>query len=165
MYNVFSIIVAFDKNQLIGKNNKMPWHYPEDLKYFKKITTGKKVVMGSNTYKSILSYLHKPLPNRHNIVISSKCELYQDVECYSSIEQFIKQYKATKEEIFIIGGKTIYNYFINFADRLYITHIDKEFNGDTYFPDFKYDDYKLLTKKTIDELCFCIYERKVKYSD
>lgn len=162
---MLSIIVAFDKNQLIGKDNKMPWHYAEDLKYFKEVTIGKKVVMGSKTFQSILGYSHKPLPNRHNIVISSKCELYQEIECYSSIEQFLKHNESSDEEIFIIGGKTIYEEFINKVDRLYITHIDKEFIGDTYFPKFNYNDFRLLSEKIIDELRFCIYERKVNNND
>ncbi|QVK19553.1 dihydrofolate reductase [Mycoplasmatota bacterium] len=159
---MLSIIVAFDKNQLIGKDNKMPWHYPEDLKYFKEVTWGKKVVMGSNTYQSILDYLHKPLPNRHNIVITSKKDKYPEIECYESIEHFLRQYHKSTEEIFIIGGKMIYEQFINLVDRLYITHIDKTFEGDTYFPHFDKEDFKIINKKSREELSFIIYERKVQ---
>lgn len=158
---MLSIIVAFDKNQLIGKDNKMPWHYPEDLKYFKKITWEKKVVMGSHTYQSILDYLNKPLPNRHNIVITSKKDKYPEVECFPSIDLFLRQYQKSSEEIFIIGGKMIYEQFIDIVDRLYITHINKTFEGDTYFPHFDKDDFKLIHIKTEGELSFSIYERKV----
>lgn len=157
---MFSIIVAFDKNRLIGKNNKMPWHFPEDLKYFKEITLNKKVVMGNNTFQSILQYLDKPLPNRHNIVITRKHH-YDFVECFSSIDLFLKKYLNSKEEIFIIGGKMIYEQFIQIVDRLYITHINKEYEGDTYFPNISYQDFELVSEKKIDELRFCVYERKV----
>ncbi len=158
---MFSIIVAFDKNQLIGKNNKMPWHFPEDLKYFKKVTSGKKVVMGRKTYESILNYLKKPLPNRHNIVITSKKGKFPEVECFHRVEDFLNKYNNRSEEIFIIGGKSIYKQFINIVDRLYITHIDQAFEGDTYFPPFNIDDFKLIKKKTQGILSFCVYERKV----
>jgi len=158
---MFSIIVAFDKFQLIGKNNKIPWHYPDDLKYFKEKTWDHKVVMGSRTYQSIINYLHHPLPNRHHIVITSKPVQYKEVECFSNIEEFLKQYQSTSEEIFIIGGRMIYEQLIDYADRLYITHINHTFEGDTYFPNYNKSDFKLISERTQGELTFCIYERKV----
>ncbi|MDF2699329.1 MAG: dfrA [Haloplasmataceae bacterium] len=162
---MLSIIVAFDKNQLIGKSNIMPWHYKEDLKYFKEKTMGKKVVMGSNTFNSILSYNNKPLPGRKNIVITrniAKYNEYSDIECFDQISNFLNTYQNVNEEIFIIGGKAIYEQFINYVNRLYITHINKEFEGDTYFPKFNYADFDLINQNEIGELNFCVYERKVK---
>ncbi len=159
---MLSIIVAFDKNQLIGKENKMPWYYPEDFQYFKEITTGKIVVMGSRTYQSILDLLHKPLPNRQNIVITSKKDKYKDVECYDSVEHFLDVYQNRTDEIFVIGGKSIYQQFIDAVDRLYITHINQEFSGDTYFPLYNKNFFELVSQKKNGDLNFCIYERKVK---
>ncbi len=161
VYKVLSIIVAIAKNNIIGYNNKMPWHYPEDLQYFKEVTWGKKVVMGSRTYESILNTLHKPLPNRHNIVITHNKDKYKDVECFGSVEEFLTKYRNSPEEIFIIGGRIIYEQFLNFVDKLYITHINKEYPGDTYFPKFDSNDFKLIKEKASGELLFCIYERKV----
>jgi len=155
---MFSIIVAFDKNQLIGNNNALPWHYPEDLQYFKETTLGKKVVMGRITYEGILRKLGKPLPNRTNIVISSK-EI-SGVEWYASVDKVLEKYLDSEEEIFIIGGRTIYEQFLSYTTRLYITHIDKAYQGDTYFPKFRYDDFKLIKEKTNGELRFCVYERR-----
>lgn len=163
---MLSIIVAFDKNQLIGKDNKMPWHYKEDLKYFKNVTTDKKVVMGSKTFLSIINYLHKPLPNRENIVFTKhkeKYDKYSEIEFFDNINCFLAKYKKINEDIFIIGGKSIYEQFIDVVDRLYITHIEKEFKGDTHFPEFSYDDFRLVSEKKVDELRFCVYERKVMH--
>ncbi|HEY8364496.1 MAG TPA: dihydrofolate reductase [Haloplasmataceae bacterium] len=157
---MLSIVVAVDKNYLIGKDNQIPWHYTEDLKYFKNLTWGKKVVMGSNTYKSILSYLHKPLPNRESIVLTSKPEDYPNVQCFTSVEAFLDVYKDYPEEIFIIGGKKVYEQFINIVKRLYITFINESYEGDTYFPKFNMDDFQLISKKDIDKLSFCILERR-----
>ena len=157
---MFSMIVAFDTNKLIGKDNKIPWYYPEDLKYFKEITWGKIVVMGSKTYESIINRLNKPLPNRHSIVITRKKEKYPEVETYSSIECFINKYRNTNEEIFIIGGKQIYQQLIDYASKLYITHINEEYIGDTYFPDYNQADFKLISEKTNNKLRFAVYERR-----
>jgi len=155
---MFSIIVAFDKNQLIGKNHELPWHYHEDLQYFKEVTWGKKVVMGRITYEGIVKKLGKPLPNRTNIVISRK--EVPNVEWYPSVEQVIAKYEDSEEEIFIIGGKTIYEQFLPVVTRLYITHINKEFSGDTYFPKFNYADFILLKERISGDLRFAVYERR-----
>lgn len=159
---MLSIIVCFDKNKLIGKDNKIPWHYSEDLRYFKEVTWGKKVVMGSKTHESIIGYLHKPLPNRHHIVITRNPSKYPDIECYTSIEAFLEKYQNLDEEIFIIGGRQIYEQFLPYVDRLYITVIDAEHDGDTYFPRFNLDDFRLIKENKKGILNFTVYERKVK---
>lgn len=158
---MFSIIVAFDKNQLIGKDNKLPWHYKEDLKYFKETTTNKTVLMGRNTFDSIINYLGKPLPNRKSIVLTTKNIVRDDIEVINNIEEFIEQNKDSSEEIFIIGGKSIYEQFLPFSKKLYITHISNEYEGDTHFPTIEWDNYKLIkeTKTEDDELSFNVYER------
>lgn len=154
---MFSIIVAMSENKVIGKDNKIPWHYSEDLKYFKKITENKIVVMGSKTYDSIIGYLNKPLPNRRNIVITSKMDKYENVETYQSIDAFIDKYKDHEGEIFIIGGRSIYEQFMTYIEKMYITYIDKDFDGDTYFPDYDENEFTLISEEKNNELRFCVY--------
>lgn len=155
---MLSIIVAMDKNGLIGKNNDLPWHYPNDLKYFKKITEGKAVLMGYNTYLSIFNRLGKALPNRLNYVLTHKTKLPGDGEIVDDINELINNYKQA--ELFIIGGKSIYEMFINQAARLYITHINKEYSGDCFFPQYDTNDFKLIATKVEGDLTFNVYERK-----
>jgi len=155
---MYSIIVAMSKNNVIGKNNDIPWYYPEDLKYFKETTLNKTVLMGYNTYQSILRRLGKPLPNRKNIVLTSQEIKEKEVTVIRDIFHFIET--PHEEEIFIIGGKQVYNLFIDKADKLYITHIDKEFDGDTVFPAIDYSKFQLVSEKAAGECRFCIYERK-----
>jgi len=155
---MISIIVAHDRNLVIGLNNKMPWHYSEDLKYFKKTTENHKVVMGSNTYESILSYLGGPLPNRDTYVLSYDPNHFNEVTVIGSIGDVLEM--AKDEEIFICGGRSVYEQFLPFADRLYITLIDKEFEGDTYFPNYDLSQYKEIKRRKLDELTFVVYERK-----
>ncbi|ERJ13574.1 dihydrofolate reductase [Haloplasma contractile] len=159
---MLSIIVAFDQNRLIGKDNKMPWHFKEDLRYFKEVTIGHKVVMGRKTFESIVSYIGGPLPERDNIVLSRNLFPNDEVESFKSIDDFLNVYKDHDEEVFIIGGKTIYEQLLPFAKRLYITHIEQEYEGDTYFPNVNYDQYIKLNERQSGVLRFCVYERRIK---
>lgn len=155
---MISIIVAISKNNVIGKDNDLPWHYPSDLKYFKETTLHKTVVMGSNTFKSIISRNKKPLPNRTNIVVTRNKDFsYPGVIVVNDLVEFLQQ--DHQEEIFIIGGKQIYEQALGFTERLYITHIDEEYEGDTFFPEVDYTKYKLISKKEEGKLTFCIYEK------
>lgn len=156
---MISLIFAMDKNNLIGKGNDLPWHYSEDLKYFKSVTTGKSVVMGENTFYSIYNRIGKPLPNRNNIVATFNKDFnYSDVTVINDLIAFLEKVKETKEEYFIIGGKTIYELSLPYADRLYITHINKAYDGDVYFPKIDYDKYQKTIIKEDGELQFTIYE-------
>lgn len=159
---MFSLIVAMAENGVIGRKNELPWHYPEDLKYFKKVTINKTVVMGRLTYESIIKRLGKPLPNRKNIVITRSPEKYPEIEAYSSIEQFLRRYDNSKKEIFVIGGARIYEALLPYCDRLYITKIHGSYDGDTYFPLYDEDELQLISENRFDELTFCVYERRVK---
>ncbi len=124
-----NIIVAMDENNLIGCNNKLPWHMPADLMHFKKITTGKTIVMGRKTYESI----GKPLPNRNNIIISSDKSLHiAGAKVINNIQNIISN--NLKQELIIIGGANIYKQTIKYCSRLYITRIKAKFKGDAYFP-------------------------------
>ncbi len=132
-----SIIVAMDDNQLIGKNNALPWHLPADLAYFKKTTTGKTVLMGRKTYESI----GFPLPNRRNIVVSRNTDFQaQGCEIVSSIGGALALAK-NDDEVMIMGGASFYEQMLPSVNRLYITQIEGEFEGDAYFPAFNRDNF------------------------
>ena len=160
---MFSIIVAIGKNREIGKKNKLLWHIPEDLKNFKKITTGKTVIMGRKTFESI----GRPLPNRKNIVLSKNGdkELVKEkgIEIYQNLEDLISHYKNFQEEIFIIGGEQIYKEFLQKeqVSRLYISYINfSDLEADAYFPEINYDNWKMVEEKKYDNWKFCMYEKK-----
>ena len=136
---MLNIIVAVDENMGIGKDNKLLAHISPDLKYFKRMTEGKTVVMGYNTYMSLPV---RPLKNRKNIIITSKNIEIQGAIVMNSIEEVLKYSQSNiNEEIFIIGGASIYKQFLNHADKLYITHIFDKFEADTFFPSI--EDWKL----------------------
>lgn len=138
----YSIIAAIGKNNEMGKDNKLLWHLPSDLKFFKDITLNHTVIMGKNTYLSI----GKPLPNRTNIVLSSSLEDDRVIVCKTLDE--IKNYIKEDEEVFIIGGYIIYKVFLPLANKLYLTHINKEYDADVFFPEVNYEEY---TSELIDE--------------
>jgi len=129
-----SIVVAMDDNRLIGNNNQLPWHLPADLAYFKKLTTGKSILMGRKTYDSI----GRPLPNRRNIVITRNSKIsISGCEVVSSVEKALILTKD-EDEVMVIGGASLCEQLLPQINRLYITKIDGEFEGDIYFP--QYDD-------------------------
>ena len=160
---ILSMIVAHANNRIIGKDNDMPWHLPADLAYFKKTTLGKPVVMGRKTYESI----GRPLPGRQNIVISRDENYHAEgVDTVTSVEQALAM-AGNVEEVMVIGGGAIYTHCLPAADRLYITHINADINGDTQFP--SYDTSKKWQKisseirpadeKNRYELDFCVYQK------
>lgn len=129
---LISMIAAMANDRVIGKDNQMPWHLPADFTWFKRCTMGKPVVMGRKTYESI----GRPLPGRHNIVISRDDSLVIDgVSIVSSIEQALELVKES-EEVMIIGGGSIYQACLAKANRLYVTEIKADIEGDTHFPDW-----------------------------
>lgn len=158
---MFSIIVAIGKNNEIGKNNKLLWHIPEDLKKFKEITLGKTVVMGKNTFKSI----GKILPNRNNIVLSKNLQNInnkKNLEICDDFSKIIKKYKNSVEEVFIIGGAQIYKKALELGiiEKLYISHIDFSDNeADTYFPEIDYNLWKKVEEEEYVGWKFCIYKK------
>lgn len=154
-----SLIVAIGIDNLIGIDNKLPWHYKEDLKYFKDKTMNKKVIMGEQTFKSILSYINKPLPGRTSIIATLTDYTYKDVEVTNDIITYLKNFPK-KEEIFIIGGKIIYDLTLDVADRLYITHVNKAYDGNVYFKEIDYSKYNKIESKVSGDLEWAVYERK-----
>ena len=133
-----SIVVAMDKNRLIGKDNKLPWHLPADLAYFKKITTGKSIVMGRKTHDSI----GRPLPNRRNIVISRNSKtLITGCEVLTNIDEVLSITKD-EDEVMVIGGASLCEQLLPQVSRLYITKIEGKFDGDVYFPEYDESDWR-----------------------
>lgn len=129
-----SMIAAIGKNRELGKNNTLLWNIPEDMRHFRELTTGHAVIMGQRTYESI----GRPLPNRTNIVLTvdPAFDAPGCVVCYSWDEALSEARKIESEEAFIIGGGSIYAQAISFADRLYLTLVDGEFDADVFFPDY-----------------------------
>ena len=132
---MINLIAAISKNRQIGIHNQMPWHIPEDLKYFKKVTTGYPVIMGRKTFESI----GHPLPNRRNIVLTRDTTFtHEHVEVLHSFEEALKLC-YTLPNSFIIGGGEIYRAFLPYADHLYLTLVDKVVEGDTSFPPYEHN--------------------------
>ena len=142
---MLSIIVAKAKNNIIGKDNKMVWHLPEDLKHFKNLTTGHTIIMGRKTFES----LGKPLPNRKHIIFSQNPDFKvndENVEVVHSLLQ-IQDLIEGKEEAFVIGGAMIYNFLMPYVKKMYVTEIEKEFDGDTFFPRIDSDVWKEVARE------------------
>lgn len=139
-----ALIVAVAANGVIGKENKMPWHLPNDLKYFKQVTMGKPVIMGRKTYDSI----GRPLPGRANIVITRQTDWQPEgVEVVHSLEEGIASgerlsLRAGGEEVIVMGGAQIYDAALAKAQRLYLTQIHAEFDGDALFPEISSGEWK-----------------------
>ncbi|MCR9908006.1 type 3 dihydrofolate reductase [Vibrio campbellii] len=158
---IISMIAAMADNRIIGKDNQMPWHLPADFAWFKRCTMGKPVVMGRKTYESI----GRPLPGRLNIVISRDASLFiEGVTTVTSIEQAL-EVAGEVEEVMIIGGGAIYAACLPMANKLYVTHIEAEIQGDTQFPDwgneFKetYSEAYQADEKNVYNMRFTILEK------
>ena len=137
---MLSIIVAKASNNVIGKDNSLIWHLPEDLKRFKLLTTGHTIIMGRKTFES----LGRILPNRKHVILCNdmKMEINDDrVEVLEDISMLDK-YINSEEENFIIGGATIYRLLMPYANKMYITKINESFEGDVYFPEIKEEIWK-----------------------
>ena len=130
---MLSLIVAKAKNNIIGKNNSLIWHLPDDLKRFKSLTTGHTIIMGRRTFES----LGRVLPNRHHVILCNDMEMSVDnenVEILKDISE-LNEYINDNEENFIIGGATIYKLLMPYCSKMYITEIDRDFDGDVSFPE------------------------------
>jgi len=160
-----SCIVATAKNNVIGKDNEIPWHLPADLKYFKKITTGHHIIMGRNCFESI----GRALPKRTNVIITRDM-FYTVSNCLiaHSIGEALSIAEANgEEEAFIIGGGQIYEQTIDIWDKLYLTEVDLDVEGDVFFPQIDMSEWKLSKKqdctkdeKNLHNYSFRQYERK-----
>ena len=132
-----SIVVAIGANNAIGKDNQLLWRLPNDLKHFKQITSGHTIIMGRKTYYSV----GKPLPNRRNIVITRQNINIEGCEVVNSLDAALGLC-ANEPEIFIVGGAEIYKQAIHVTNCIYLTIVHQSFDGDTYFPEIKVDEWK-----------------------
>lgn len=142
---MLSIIVAISKNNAIGKDNKLLWHLPDDLKRFKKLTIGHNIIMGRKTFESI----GRVLPNRHHIILSKNAQINIDDENVEIIDDISKleKYINSDEENFVIGGAAIYKLLMPYCNKMYITEIDKDFDGDVYFPEISLEEWKAIERE------------------
>ena len=154
---MFTVIVAHDKNLLIGNDLQIPWHVKEDFQHFKKTTLNHTIIMGLNTYKSI----GKALPNRKTIVVNfTPVPEIQDAEVCTSLDELINKYKDSDEEVFVCGGASIYRQLLPYCQNLIISVIKGDYKGNIYFPEYR-DAFKL--DEAIEQEKFTInyYSKKV----
>lgn len=159
-----SLVVAMSRNRVIGVNNQLPWRLPEDLKYFRAITWGKPIVMGRRTHESI----GRALPGRHNIVITRNRDyLAQGCTVVDSLDAAWKA--ADSEEVMVIGGAEIYAKTLPLAECIYLTLVDEDFDGDTYFPQYDATQWQETSRRCFDaddnnpyRYCYLVLERKRK---
>lgn len=162
---MINMIWAMDKNNLIGKDNLIPWHVKEDLIYYKEKTKGKNVLMGDQTYFSLKGYYKtKPLPYGKCYIATIDKNLkilnpLEDIEIIYDIESFLKNFNKD-EELFVVGGATIYKLSLPYADRLYISFIKGDYEGNKYFPKINYDEYNLTWQLETELVKYTIWEKK-----
>ena len=159
---MISIIAAVAQNGVIGDKNSLLWHISEDLRFFKRTTSGHPVIMGRKTYES----LGRPLPNRRNIVISRTQQTIEGCEVVGSLEEAVALFPS-EEEIFIIGGAQIYALALDIADKMYLTRVCHDYEGDTSFPKWDSSKWQLTSKEEFEcgekyphPFAFETYERK-----
>ena len=159
-----TIIAGVAQNNVIGHKGELPWHIAEDLKRFKQLTLNKPVIMGRVTYESILKFLGKPLPDRKNIVMTSNPNFkVEGVIVANSVNEAIEKAKKFGEQIFVIGGEKIYEQTLPIADKLEITKIWKDYEGDAHFPEINEKEWRRVLKEDREgkdvSYSFMTYER------
>jgi dihydrofolate reductase len=142
---LIKILVAFDENRVIGKNNALIWHLPADLQRFKTLTTGHVIIMGRKTYESI----GRPLPNRTTIAITRQETFNPEgiLVSHSLEEAILKAKSISREDIYIVGGAEIYQMSLAVADQILVTQLHDIFDGDTYFPEIPLDTWEIVTRE------------------
>lgn len=159
---MISIIAAVAQNGVIGDKNSLLWHISEDMRFFKRTTSGHPVIMGRKTFES----LGRPLPNRTNVVISRTQQTIEGCTVVGSLEEAVALFPK-EEEVFIIGGAQIYALALSVADKMYLTRIYCDYQGDTSFPEWEPKQWELTSKESFENgekyphpFAFEIYERK-----
>ena len=153
-----TLIAALSHNRCIGKDGRLPWDIPEDLAHFRTLTTGKPVLMGRKTWES-LPERFRPLPGRTNIVLTRQegYVLPVGVECFSSLAKAVSAHK--NDDLFVIGGGHVYAEALPLADRLEITRVNRDVDGDAFFPEFDEMDWKEVAREDHDDFSFVRYDR------
>ena len=156
---MINLIWAMDENNLVGNGDKIPWHIKEDLLYYKSKTKGKVVLMGDTTYFSLKGYYKdKPLPYGKIYVATIDKNLKIDgVEMVYDIFEFLNN--NTEDELWVVGGATIYKLSLPYADRLYISFIKGSHEGDRYFPKINFDEYKLIWENVTEQVRYTLFEK------
>ena len=161
-----SLIAALASNRAIGKDNELLWHLPEDMRHFRETTRGKPVIMGRKTWES-LPESFRPLPGRHNIVVSrDPAYPASGATLAGSLEDAVRQ-AGDAMEVFVIGGAALYRQALPLADRLYLTEIEQDFAGDVFFPDVSPQDWQEISRQPCHEtsglqFSFAVYQRRSK---
>lgn len=152
-----AIVVGMTKNRVIGRGNELPWkQIKDDLPNFKRLTSGKTVIMGFNTFQSI----GKPLPNRNNIVISQEPLNIDGVAVCTSIAEALDKARSYKTDVYIIGGASVYEQLLPKVNTMYLSFIKKDYDGDKYFPAFDEGQWKRVAEKDFAEFTFVTFKRK-----
>ena len=151
-----NIIAAMTEKRVIGKAGVIPWHISEDLKLFKRLTIGNTVIMGRQTYESI----GHPLPKRNNIVISKNLSETEEITVCRTFEESLKAAEKNKNEIYIIGGESIYKQALKYTDKMYISYVKGDYNGDTFFPVFNKDNWSVIESALYNDFTLIVYQRK-----
>lgn len=162
---MLSILVACAANGVIGNKNDLPWHLPADLKRFKSLTMGHSVIMGRKTFESILARIHKPLPGRTNIVVTRNHTFKSpSVKVVHSLDE---AFVAAKNDGFVIGGAQLYQQALPKIERLYVTEVRADIEGDTYFPNLDYTHWQEVKRENHKKddthdynYDFVVYDRK-----
>ena len=153
---MYEIVIAMDEDGLIGIENKLPWHIPEELEFFRLLTNRQAVIMGRKTYESI----GKPLPDRRNIVLSKTLDKLEGAEVFHSLDEVKGLFSQSSEEVFIIGGADIYNKMFEKFQKLYVSFIKNEDNeADAFFPKINFSDWKIIEEKDYETWNFKILEK------
>lgn len=161
-------IVAMAENRVIGKDNKLPWHFPEDLKHFRALTTGSTVIMGRKTYESI----GKPLPNRENFVLTrdprhqmkltldAEIKMFPNIRFFGSFDEALKHVKTGN--VFVIGGAELYKQTLNRVDGIHLTRIHAQYDGDAYYPEIpeNFDEVEIQVLREADPKIDVVYYEK-----
>ena len=160
MKPIISLVVAAADNNVIGKDNTMPWHIPEDFKHFKAVTMGKPCIMGRKTFESILASLGKPLPGRVNIIVSRKNYQHAGALTCKDLEEAVEQAgKTGAEEICIVGGAQIYAQAMAIADKIHLTRVHQSPEGDAFFPKLG-PEWAEIARDERDGFSFLTYGKK-----
>lgn len=158
------IAAVAEINRVIGNGNDLPWHIPEDLRRFKRLTLGHPMIMGRRTFESIIHQFGGPLPRRRLLVVTSRGTIdgYPEIEAFTDVEAALEA-AAGAEQVFIGGGASIYEQFLDIADRMELTLVEGDFEGDTYFPDYERligPVFRKTAEEAHDGFRFATYERK-----